>query len=139
MANVITHVGLCVEDLDRARGFYEALGFAFQRELQPPEELTGTLLEIASPHVTAVYLTLGDFVLELLRFDRPDNPPFSKRVMNEPGLTHLSLASDDVAETLDQVRANGGQVLENTNVGPAVLVRDPDGQLIEIVQARPKR
>jgi lactoylglutathione lyase len=139
MANVITHVGLCVEDLDRARGFYEALGFEFQRELQPPDGITGTLLEIDAPNAKAVYLTSGDFVLELLRFDRPDNPPFTKRVMNEPGLTHLSLASDDLAATVDTVRANGGQVLENTNVGPAVLVRDPDGQLIEIVQARPKR
>ena len=134
---VVNHVGLCVTDLDRARRFYtEALGFTFVRDLQPPDALTGQLLEIDQPNLTAVYLALGDFTLELLHYDRAGNPAFRARVMNEPGLTHLSLTVDDLPAALDRVRAAGGSVLDPTNVGVAVLVRDPDGQLVELLGSR---
>ena len=134
MATVANHVGLCVSDLERSRRFYEeALGFAFQRDLRPPDDLTGKLLDVPSPGLTAVYLTMGAFVLELLHFARPENPPFRPRVFNEPGLTHLSLSVDDIPATLESVRACGGSVVESSDLGMAVLVRDPDGQLIELL------
>ena len=134
----INHVGLCVSDLARARRFYEeALGFAFQRDLRPPDDLTGRLLGVTAPvGLTAVYLTMGEFVLELLHYERDGNPPFRARVMNEPGLTHLSLTVADLPGTLRQVRALGGAVVESTDIGVAVMVRDPDGQLIELLTAR---
>ena len=135
--SVVNHVGLCVADLDRARRFYtEALGFTVQRDLRPDDGLTGRLLQIDRPNLTAVYLTLGDFTLELLHYDRDDNPPARTRVMNEPGLTHLSLTVDDLDATLGHVVEAGGAVLDDTNVGVAVLVRDPDGQLVELLAAR---
>jgi lactoylglutathione lyase len=137
MATVANHVGLCVTDLERSRRFYEeGLGFTFQRDLRPPDELTGKLLGVDRPGLTAVYLTMGAFVLELLHFERDGNPPFRERVLNEPGLTHLSLTVDDLPATLDQVRATGGSVVESSDVGAAVLVRDPDGQLLELLAAR---
>ena len=89
-----------------------------------------------SPGLTAVYLTMGAFVLELLHFDRPENPPFRARVFNEPGLTHLSLSVDDIPATLESVRRCGGSVVESSDLGMAVMVRDPDGQLIELLAAR---
>lgn len=136
MATVANHVGICVTDLDRSRRFYEeALGFTFQRDLRPPDDLTGKLLDVPSPGLTAVYLTMGSFVLELLHFDRPQNPPFRPRVFNEPGLTHLSLSVDDIPATLDAVRRCGGSVVESSDLGMAVLVRDPDGQLLELLAA----
>ena len=52
---------------------------------------------------------------------------------NEPGLTHVSLRVDDMPATLAQVRALGGQVLEDTDLGGAVFIKDPDGQLIELL------
>jgi lactoylglutathione lyase len=136
--NLANHVGLCVTDLERSRRFYEdALGFTFQRDLQPPDGLTGQLLEVKAPvGLTAVYLTMGEFVLELLHFGRPGNPPFRNRPMNEPGLTHLSITTPDLHGTLDKVRACGGEVVEATDIGLAVMVRDPDGQLIELLPAR---
>src|SRR5687767_110620 len=137
MGTVANHVGLCVTDLDRSRRFYEeGLGFTFQRDLRPPDELTGKLLGVDRPGLTAVYLTMGSFVLELLHFEREGNPPFHERVLNEPGLTHLSLTVDDLPATLEQVRAAGGSVVESSDVGAAVLVRDPDGQLLELLAAR---
>jgi catechol 2,3-dioxygenase-like lactoylglutathione lyase family enzyme len=137
MATVVNHVGLCVTDLDRSRRFYEGLGFTFDRELRPPDDLTATLLGIEPPAgLTAVYLTMGGFVLELLHYGREGNPPARERVMNEPGLTHLSLGVDDVAATARRVGELGGSVVEASDIGLAVMVRDPDGQLLELLPTR---
>ncbi len=132
---VFNHVGLCVTNLSRSRRFYEEVfGFEFTRDLSVPDTPSDRLLRIEAPlGITAVYLRRDNFVLELLHFDRPGNPPAVERVMNEPGLTHLSLSVDDIEATCAQVEAYGGQVLPETNVGPAVFVRDPDGQLIELL------
>jgi catechol 2,3-dioxygenase-like lactoylglutathione lyase family enzyme len=137
-ANVANHIGLCVTDLGRARRFYEeALGFTFQRDLRPPDDLTATLLGLDPPvGLTAAYLTLGPFVLELLHYDRPANPPAGARTMDEPGLTHLSITIGDLPGTLERVRRLGGQVIESSDIGLAVMVRDPDGQLVELLPAR---
>ena len=53
--------------------------------------------------------------------------------MNELGLTHLSVSVDDIAATAAKAVECGGGVLEQTNVGLAVMIRDPDGQLIELL------
>jgi lactoylglutathione lyase len=137
MATVTNHVGLCVTDLDRSRRFYEGLGFVHQRDLRPPDDVTGRLLDVAAPvALTAVYLTMGTFVLELLHFDRPGNAPARPRPFTEPGLTHLSFDVDDLPATLALVRDLGGEVVESSDIGVAILVRDPDGQLLELIAAR---
>jgi catechol 2,3-dioxygenase-like lactoylglutathione lyase family enzyme len=135
---IVNHVGLCVTDIERSRRFYEgALGFTYKRSLQPPDAICSTLLRVGLPvGLTAVYLAQGSFTLELLAFERPGNPPGRERPMTEPGLTHLSFTTPDLAATLALVSELGGEVLEDTNVGVAVMIRDPDGQLLELLAAR---
>ncbi len=52
--------------------------------------------------------------------------------MAEPGLTHLSLSVSDMGRALEQVVAHGGRVVEQTDIKAAIMVHDPDGQLIEL-------
>ena len=123
-------------DVARSRRFYEELlGFTFDRQIQPPDESTAQLLRLEPPAgLTAAYLTLDGFVLELLYYDRPGNPPARPRVMNEPGLTHISISVDDIPALIARVPEYGGQVLADTDLGGmAVMIRDPDGQLIELL------
>jgi len=135
------HVGQCVVDLARSRRFYEGLlGFTFERELAVPNIPSDRLLRVEPPlNLTAVYLRCDGLVLELMAFDRPGNPAFRERVVNEPGLTHLSVSVDDVAEIARRVPEYGGTVLEDTDLGAAVFVRDPDGQLIELLPMSHRR
>jgi catechol 2,3-dioxygenase-like lactoylglutathione lyase family enzyme len=84
--------------------------------------------------LTAVYLTLGGAILELLHFEREGNEAARIRPFTEPGLTHISLTVDDIAETCKLVLQYGGEVLEDTDMwGKALMIRDPDGQVIEIL------
>jgi catechol 2,3-dioxygenase-like lactoylglutathione lyase family enzyme len=128
-------IGVAVTDLDRSRRFYEELlGFTYQRQLAPPDGPTSQLCRVAPPvTLTAVYLQLDGFVLELLHFDREGNPPARPRPMNQPGLTHLSVTVPDIRDVVARVPDYGGSVLSDTDLGAAVCIHDPDGQLIELL------
>jgi catechol 2,3-dioxygenase-like lactoylglutathione lyase family enzyme len=129
------HVGQCVTDLARSRRFYEELfGFRCERTLEPPDDPSATLLQIEAPVGTKVaYLRRDGLILELLQFDRTGNPPFRARVMNEPGLTHISLSVEDPEEVAARVPELGGQVVDATRIPGAFFIRDPDGQLLELL------
>jgi catechol 2,3-dioxygenase-like lactoylglutathione lyase family enzyme len=129
------HVGHCVSDLARSRSFYEhVLGFVFEREIAPPDDPSAKLLNLEPPvGMTACYLRRDGLVLELLHFGARPTVDRPARVMNELGLTHLSLSVDDVDDTCRRVREHGGDVLDQTNIGVGIFVRDPDGQLIELL------
>jgi len=135
--SVFNHVGHCVTDLDRSRRFYvEALGFEPWREITLPDDGTAQLLRLTPPvGLTACYLRMDGFVLELLHYSGSGAAPLPApdRVMNEPGLTHISVSVDDIDATCRRVVELGGRVVEETNIGMAVNVKDPDGQLIELL------
>ena len=136
---VVNHVGLCVTDPERSRAFYEnVFGFTHRNDLEVDDGPTSTLLQLPVPvGLTAIYLTLGAFVLELIHFDRDANAPKRRRSFTEPGLTHLSFNVTDLAAARARVRAHGGVVLDDTELaGVAVMVCDPDGQRLELIQAR---
>lgn len=130
------HVGQCVTDLERSKRFYcELLGFTLEREINPPDESSAQLLSLTPPlGFTASYLVRDGLVLELLHFAAAaQTQPFRPRVMNEPGLTHISVSVDDIADVCALIPEYGGEVLDATNIGAAVFVRDPDGQLLELL------
>jgi catechol 2,3-dioxygenase-like lactoylglutathione lyase family enzyme len=131
------HVGQCVSDLERSRRFYvEVFGFEVARQLQPPDQGSAELLRIDPPlGMTACYLKRDDFILELLHFADAGTVPGDERVVNQLGLTHVSLSVDDLDAALAAVEANGGEVLTDTNIGVAIFVKDPDGQLVELLTA----
>lgn len=136
MASIMNHVGLAVSDLARSRRFYEEVfGFAFKSEMTVPDAATGKLFALAPPlGVSVVYLQLDGWVLELLAYDDAGVTKPRERPMNEPGLTHLSISVDDVESACASAAALGGDVLSDRGfLGVVAMVRDPDGQLIEIL------
>jgi len=136
MTSAFNHIGHCVRDLDRSKRFYcELLGFVAEREIHPPDEPSARLLGLQPPlGMTASYLVRDGLVLELIHYGAPGRTEAVRsRAMNEPGLTHLSLSVDDPAAVCARVAEFGGEVVAGTDIGAAVFVRDPDGQLIELM------
>jgi lactoylglutathione lyase len=130
------HVGQCVTDLERSKRFYcELLGFTLEREITPPDETSAQLMSLKPPlGMTAAYLVRDGLVLELLHYSASgQTQQFQPRAMNEPGLTHVSLSVDDIDDVCARVAEYGGQVIDSSNIGAAVFIRDPDGQLVELL------
>ena len=133
MTAMLYHVGLTVTDMARSRRFYEgAFGFRFDRELHMDPPQLQPLMQLDPPsHIYAVYLMLGSLTLELMHWRPGARTGAGDRVFLQTGLTHLSFSVDDIPATLKQVEAFGGTV--QNSVGRAALVRDPDGQLLELM------
>lgn len=138
----LTHIGLCVADLERSLTFYcEGLGFQRISDLALEGEPAATLLELPDVALQAVYLERDGFRLELLHYPRPgalgDRVP---RPMNQLGLTHLSFQVDRLDEVLNRLCKLGGKVIEKSRIdipamgAAAVFLTDPDGTRIELVQ-----
>jgi lactoylglutathione lyase len=132
---VFNHVGLCVTDAARSRRFYEGLlGFEFWWELEPPDEGTDQLLQLHRPiGLHATYLVRDGLVLELLAYSHRNLRAGPGRVMDEVGLTHLSLSVADLGDVLATVQSYGGSVVEGTVSEQSAMIRDPDGQLLELL------
>lgn len=132
----VAHSGLGVSDLARSVRFYcELLGFQLDRELAMPSAQVSDFLGLDPPgDMDAIYLYLGDFQLELLKFEPTGGNRVRERQMNEIGLTHISVAVDSVPAVLAKVADYGGEVV-STIGDKAAMIRDPDGQLTEILEA----
>jgi len=138
----ITHVGIGVSNLERSLRFYrDLLGFTWEHELDVEGEPTDTLLRLRGTKLHAEYLTRDGVRIELLHFASPPAPLRPERPMNQYGLTHLSFRVTDMDAVLDALRAAGERVLDETVIrfpewqSAACMILDPDGQLIELVQA----
>ena len=132
---VFNHIGLCVADRERSRRFYEGLlGFQFWWDIELPDEGTAALLQLDGPiGVRATYLLRDGLVLELLDYSKRQVDTGQERVMDQVGLTHMSLSVSDLAGVLTQVESFGGSVVKGATTEQFAMIRDPDGQLIELL------
>ena len=133
---VYNHIGLVVSELQRSKQFYEqALGFRVWYEDAPVDAATAKLLGLKPPlGVQTCYLTLGECVLELIHFSAPEATVTRRqRSMDEAGLSHLSISVDDIRATAARAVKCGGEIVESSDLGLALLIRDPDGQFVELL------
>lgn len=132
----VNHIGLRVTDLEASTRFYEALGFTEQLSMDVPDEPIEQLLQVPSPSGTkTVYLTKGPFVLELIDFAH-HQARTNDRTFTDAGLTHISLGVDDLDAARAAIVDNGGEIVDGSDVGVAFLSRDPDGQFVEVMEAK---
>lgn len=125
IASAVHHVSFAIRDLERSRGFYEGvLGL----EPIPRPELG----------VAGIWYGLGACEVHLIV-----TPPGAE-VGSVPGritpiANHSAFAIADYAATLAHLKARGVEVLETSTERGQMWVRDPDGNVLElIVPARPR-
>ena len=128
---VLDHVGIAVQDLERAVAFYrDTLGL----DVHAPEEVT-------SQHVRAHLVPAGRAALELLEGTSPDSPITRFLQKRGPGLHHITLRVDDLGAALAHLKARGVRLVdEEPRVGAEgalVAFLHPDaahGVLVELKQ-----
>jgi catechol 2,3-dioxygenase-like lactoylglutathione lyase family enzyme len=139
----VSHIGICVSDPERSIAFHcGALGFTRRNELSVKGEPAATLLRLPDVELRAIYLERDGLVIELLHYVSPgctgDGTP---RALNALGFTHLSLAVDDLEEAVGRLEWGGATILRDTAIehpelgAKAIFLTDPDGTLIELVEA----
>jgi glyoxylase I family protein len=140
---MLTHIGICVSDLERARSFYtEVLGMKEVGGLHTSGATVDALLGLAGVDVEAVYLERDGFRLELMQYRSPGHRGQAQpRPMNLLGLTHLSLRVADLDATCARIEAAGGRILRETQGAHPerstrfLMATDPDGTRLELIQA----
>jgi catechol 2,3-dioxygenase-like lactoylglutathione lyase family enzyme len=138
----ITHLGLCVSDLERSLGFYrDALGFVERDRLHVDGPETATLLGVPDVVLDLVYLERDGLRIELLAYAAGATGDGSPRPMDRLGLTHLSVRVDDLDGLAASITAHGGRVLGGTETTFAtgnrgLMAVDPDGTRLELIERR---
>lgn len=139
----VSHIGLCVTDLDTSLRFYtEGLGFEVAETYTAGGEVAAAAEIDTAGQMTSQMLLKDNFRLELLWWaDEPGCVGAPSTTRNQLGLTHLSFAVDDIPSAEARLVALGAKVIEptrtsinNENVAAdLVFLTDPDGTRIELV------
>jgi catechol 2,3-dioxygenase-like lactoylglutathione lyase family enzyme len=142
VAIAVSHLGICVTDLDRSERFYrEGLGFEPGAVHQVGNEF-GPLMELDGLALESRFLSRDGLTIELLGFTSPTpTGDGARRSMCQVGLTHLSLKVDDIDGLAETIVALGGTVVSSTRttfeLGESALdflyCTDPDGVRIELM------
>ena len=101
-ARGIHHLGVAVEDLDEAVATYERL---FGAELEHRETVQEQGVEAAS-------LRVGSDRVELLASLGEDTPVGKFLAKRGPGMHHVAYEVDDVGEALDELAAQGAELID---------------------------
>lgn len=134
------HVALCVADMNRSLPFYrDVLGFQQCVELDFEGHEVSRVMGLDDCQFKGVFLRRDGMHLELISFHKPRPPARPEPRANQLGLSHFTFTVDDLDRTLADLKARGVPVLEHTRGEPApgvpvCLIRDPDGNLIELYQ-----
>ncbi|WP_396613405.1 VOC family protein (plasmid) [Haloferax sp. S1W] len=139
MTSVIAHhVGITVRDLDRTVEFYrDVLGLSVIDTFSVSGEAFSTAVDVPNATGRFAHLDGGDVRVELVEYD-PEGEATPEAELNRPGATHLGLSVDDVDATVEQFpshveTASDPQTTESgTRI---VFVRDPEGNLVELLDA----
>ena len=141
----VVDFGIVVSDLDKSVKFYESIGFVKFGEFDVPKEVTGDAGLLDYKPLTIKVMTLNgdaaDTKVKLMESKSAKAAPnsFTDSTL---GMSYTTIFVKDAGKTLAMLKEKGIKVL---NKGPVdltpvgfdpnylIVIRDPDGNLIEFV------
>ena len=123
----VAHIGIRVHDLERARAFYELLGFQF-------------VVGPVGPEPVAILIHPAGVEINLIL--NGASPEADNILMDVPvkhaGYTHVALSIADIEGAVAALEAAGVTITEGPVNFPggarAIFVRDPDRNVVELNQ-----
>ena len=135
------HVGITVDDLDRAADFFVGLGLEVEGRTFVEGEFLDTVCGIPDSRTEVLMLRPpgGGTRLELARFVRPDHTPGSPGAMaNELGLRNVCFEVTDLQSRLERLAEDGyglvGGVGNYEDVWLMAYVRGPEGIVVSLTE-----
>lgn len=143
MALRLDNVGIVVEDLDAAIGFFEELGMELEGTGMVEGEWSGRVTGLAGQRVEIAMLRTpdGHGRLELCRYLVPDVVEDHRRApVNALGYLRAMFAVDDIDATLERLLARGAELVSDEVVRyedayRLCYVRGPEGVLLGLAEA----
>lgn len=138
----VHHPALAVPDMQKAIDFYcGVLGFELVMKADLPSGIKpmSDAFGIADAGCKVRMIKKGNSCIELFEFNsKQDGDP--KRPVNQTGITHFALVSDDPAKDYDALKA-AGVAFNSPLFGAApsrfAYGRDPFGNVIELLEHAP--
>ena len=135
MKAILDHVGIAVQDVDRALAFFrDAVGLHVEESE-----------EVSSQRVRAHFLPVGQAKLELLEATAADSAIAKYVEKRGPGIHHIALRVDDILAALALLKSKGVRLVDEVPrpgaEGALVAFIHPSaahGVLVELKQARPQ-
>ena len=124
LTDSVHHISFAVRDLDRARGFYEGL---LGLETIPRPDFG----------VRGIWYSAGNTEVHLIEWPEghaPEAPDDDAPI--SPLANHQAFGIGDYEITLSTLRDRGVRVLETSPEVGQMWIRDPDGNVIELIAAR---
>jgi catechol 2,3-dioxygenase-like lactoylglutathione lyase family enzyme len=139
------HTSITTANLDRLTAFYrDQLGFevVLAVEWDGGNPLADTIYGLTDTAVRMVMLRAANAFLELFEFARPvGRPGDSDRPVCDQGITHICIQVTDIDGEYARLAATGMRFHSAPQNVPglckAVYGRDPDGNIVELVEADP--
>jgi glyoxylase I family protein len=142
--HAVDHTGITVSNLERSLAFWrDVLGFELSHRPHQTGELASEITGVPGAEISIAVLKGYGHKIELLEYSAP---PDRKHVAIRPcdvGSVHVALAVDNLDAVLATIAAAGWKAAgrpQTLTAGPnagkrVVYVRDPDGTIIEFMQA----
>jgi len=135
------NVGIVVEDLDAAIGFFTELGLELEGRAPIEGEWAGRVTGLASQRVEIAMMRTpdGHGRLELSRFLAPPVVADHRRApVNALGYLRVMFAVEDIDDTLARLRRRGaelvGEVVRYKDAYRLCYIRGPEGILIGLAE-----
>ncbi len=135
------HVGIVVDDLAAATGFFVELGLELQGE-SPVEggwvdRVVG--LEGVRANIAMMQTPDGHGRIELAKFHAPPGRGGEQHApANIPGIRHITFAVDDIDDVVARLQARGaelvGEVERYENIYRLCYIRGPEGIIVELAE-----
>ncbi len=94
MYKKVSHIGVAVKDLEKAKGVFEALGLKVEGE----EVVEGQKVKVA-------FVPVGETRIELLEPTAPDSPVARFIEKRGEGVHHIALGVEDLESMLEAMKA----------------------------------
>ena len=127
----IDHIGIAVKSIQQAGKFYiDILGLKIQ-----------DIENVADQKVNVAFLPITDSELELLESTEPDGPVAKYIDARGEGVQHIAFRVEDIEEALEELKAKGIRVIDQTprnGAGGAKIAfihpKETNGVLVEICE-----
>ncbi len=101
MYEKVSHIGVAVRDLEKAKEIFRALGLEVEGEEVVEEQ-----------KVKVAFIPVGETRIELLEATSPDSPVAKFIEKRGEGVHHLALGVDSVEAMLEKLKARGVRLVD---------------------------